>query len=77
MHILLFIFCAMFLYGILINHLGGAMFSLLMVVVVRYGMYRLKKIDVAWEADPRCAKAAVDSVTLLEQLDTESSTPCL
>jgi hypothetical protein len=70
---LLGVFAGLAVYGLTSSKLGGGLLSLAMCGVIAYADRELNKRQAEYIADPRNAKAPMDSVAALDQSCTEAS----
>lgn len=67
------IFLALFMYGMLTDHKGGALISLGMAVFVLWGARQLAKRDAEFYASPASAETIPDTLEAMRQQEVESS----
>lgn len=67
------VFIGMFFYGLMTNHLGGALLAILLVAFAIYGSRQLDKRDAEFYASPRSAAKEPSTLDKLKKEDCESS----
>lgn len=67
------VFIGMFFYGLMTNHLGGAILAIVLLLFVIYGSRQLDKRDAEFYANPRSATKEPSTLDKLEKEDCESS----
>lgn len=70
---MLSIFIGMFFYGLISNHLGGALLAIFFLLVIVYGSSELEKRDEEYYADPRSATKEPSTLAELDKGDCEAS----
>jgi hypothetical protein len=70
-----FVFLGLFIYGLIISHLGGALLSLGMVGFMYYASKRFAAQDAAYAADPRNAPKPPCKQAELDQAGVECAWP--
>lgn len=70
---MLSIFIGMFFYGLISNHLGGALLAILFLLIVVYGSKEMEHRDEEFYADPRSATKEPSTLTELDKEDCEAS----
>lgn len=67
------IFLALFMYGVIVGHYGGAIISLGTAVFVLWGARQLAKRDAEFYASPASAKTIPDTLEAMAKQEVESS----